>query len=55
MRKFLRRRFRRRRTVLVDEAAWQALREQAVIGEAIEIVLAEERRWLDLDPEPGDR
>jgi hypothetical protein len=44
-------RFRRRRVVLVDEAAWQRMVELAVFGAAVEIVLAEERRWLLLDTE----
>jgi hypothetical protein len=45
---------RRRRYVIVDEAAHARLCELAVVGEAIAVVEAEEARWLNLDAEPGD-
>jgi hypothetical protein len=48
------RRFRRRR-VLVDADTYQRMNALAVVGEAIEIVLAEELRWLALDPEEEHR
>lgn len=53
MRNLLRYLLRRRRYVLVDEAAYQALCEQAVFGEAVAIMEAEEERWLNLDAGDG--
>jgi hypothetical protein len=47
------RRFRRRKLVIVDEQAWRDLLAAAVIGEAAEIVMAEEQRFLALDLQEG--
>jgi hypothetical protein len=45
------RRFRRRRMIREDAAAYQRACELAVLGEAIAIIEAEQRRWLALDTE----
>jgi len=47
------RRFRRR-TVVVDTATYLRLCAQAVLGEAYEIVRAEELSWLSLDITTSD-
>jgi hypothetical protein len=45
---------RRARVVIVDAAALQELRELAVLGQAWQIVVDEELRWLNMDDARGD-
>jgi hypothetical protein len=52
--RFLRRFRRRPVVVVVDANAYARMCALAVVGEAWEIVVAEEQRWLNLDAEPPE-
>jgi hypothetical protein len=48
------RRLRRRRLVVVDEAAWQRMCELAVIGETLAVLEQAELDWLLMSDASGD-